>query len=290
VITTVLATLLAVRPALLLVAATPAPAPAPPPAVAPAPAEKPARPADAILADAVTATGGQAAWNAHKSLHAKLELTFEGMGISGVGERFSTSADKSLTVTDLPGIGAVREGGNGKVFWAQDPVNGLRLLEGAEAEQARVESAWNPEQRLKEFYTKVESRTEGGPGGKRLECVVMTPKAGSPVTNCYDPVTHLQVLQKGTRATPQGDTPFVSTLRDWREVGGVKISFGVDTQAGPITFTARMTDVKFDEALDDKMFDPPSPASTAPAAHGGKGGEKSKGKSKDKSKPSPPKP
>jgi len=66
------------------------------------------------------------------------------------------------------------------------------------------------------------------------------------VTNCYDAKTHLQVSQKGTRATPQGDTPFSSTLKDWRDVGGIKMPFSVDTQAGPITFTARLSDVKFD--------------------------------------------
>jgi hypothetical protein len=194
-----------------------------------------------------------------------MELTFQGMGIGGSGERFSTKSDKALTVTDLPGIGAVREGGNGKTFWAQDPVNGLRLLEGAEAEQARVESAWNPEERLSEFYARVESRTEPGASGAPLECIVLTPKVGGPLTNCYDPATHLQVLQKGTRSTPQGDTPFVSTLKDWRDAGGVKMAFGVDTQAGPITFSARITDVKFDEPMDDKMFEPPVPGGGAPA-------------------------
>jgi hypothetical protein len=78
------------------------------------------------------------------------------------------------------------------------------------------------------------------------------------------------VLQKGTKATPQGETPFISTLKDWREVGGVKMAFAVDTQAGPITFTGRITDVKFDVALDDRMFDPPSASGGAAPATGGK--------------------
>jgi len=249
--------------------AAPVPAPPPPPA-APA-AAVPVRTVEAILADAVKATGGEAAWNAHKSVHMKHEMTFQGMGITGAGERFATKTDKALVVTDLPGIGTIREGSNGKVAWAQDPVNGLRILEAAEAEQARIEAVWNPEPRIHELYQKVESTREAGPGGAMLECLVLTPKLSSPVTNCYDPATHLQVLQKGTRATPQGDTPFISTLKDWRDVGGVKMAFGVDTQAGPITFTGRITDVKFDEALDDRMFEPPSASGGAGAPAGGKG-------------------
>src|SRR5215831_4814737 len=196
--------------------ATAVPASAPMPAAASVSAPS-ARPADAIIADAQRATGGEA-WNAHKTMHARLELTFQGMGISGAGERFATSADKALTLTDLPGIGQVRDGSNGSVLWAQDPVNGLRLLEGAEAEEARFESAWNPEQHMQDFFVKLESKPEVGPGGAPLECVVLTFKLAHPRTNCYDPATHLQVLEKGTRSTPQGDTPYSSVLKDWRDV------------------------------------------------------------------------
>jgi hypothetical protein len=251
----------------------------------PAPAKPAAaRPAPQVLADALKAIGGAKAWAAHKTMHAKLELVFQGIGISGGGDRYSTATDKSLTVSTLPGIGTVREGSNGKVSWAQDPVNGLRLLEGPEAEQARLDSAWNSDGRLAELYPKIESVTEPRPGGGApLECLVMTPKpgGGGPVTNCYDPATHLQVSQKGKRATPQGDTPFEATLRDWREVGGVKMAYVVDTQAGPLTFTTRITDVTLDEPMDDKMFEPPSPPGEAGGAPGA-GGKASKRKGKGK--------
>jgi hypothetical protein len=234
----------------------------------PAPPSPPPKPrsVDAIVADAVNATGGKAAWDAHKSVRMKLKMTFQGMGIAGTGERFASTGDKSLVVTDLPAIGTVREGSNGKVFWSQDPVNGLRILEGAEADQARIESAWNAEERLQELYAKIEPATEAGPNGAPLECLVLTPKQAPPTTNCYDPVTHLQVLQKGTRSTAQGDVPFTSYLKDWREVGGVKMAYAVDTQAGPVMFTAEISDVKFDVPVDDKMFEPPVPKPAAPPA------------------------
>jgi len=270
-------------------ASTPAPAPQPPPPssssspssssppattqpihvtavpVPPSPPPKP-RSVDAILADAVNATGGKAAWDSHRTVRMKLKMTFQGMGIAGTGERFASAGDKSLVVTDLPAIGTVREGSNGKVFWSQDPVNGLRILEGAEADQARIESAWNAEERMPELYAKIEPATETGPNGTPLECLVLTPKLAPPTTSCYDPVTHLQVLQKGIRSTAQGDVPFTSFLKDWREVGGVKMAYAVDTQAGPVTFTAEISDVKFDVPVDDKMFEPPVPKPAAPPA------------------------
>jgi hypothetical protein len=245
-------------------------------AAEPAPAAVPAagaRTVPVVLADIVQALGPPAAWKAHKNVRMKLEMTFQGMGISGSGERFATKEDKALVVTDLPGMGTIREGSNGKVEWAQDPINGMRELSGAEAEQARLEAVWNPELRMKELYKAIELKADSAPG---TECLVLTPHEGPPVTNCYDAKTHLQVSQKGTRSTPQGDTPFTSTLKDWREVGGLKMPFSVETQAGPITFSARLSDVKFDTVMSDKMFEPPSagaPAGTTTAAKG-----KSKGK------------
>jgi len=240
----------------------------------------PGRTVAAILADVVKALGSEAAWKAHKSLRLKLEMSFQGMGISGTGERFATKDDKALTVTDLPGMGTIREGSNGKVCWAQDPINGLRALSGAEAEQARLEAVWNPELRMNELYKSIELKPD--PSGAGLECLLLTPHDAPPVTNCYDAKTHLQVSQKGTRATPQGDTPFSSTLKDWRDVGGIKMPFSVDTQAGPITFTARLSDVKFDQVIADKMFEPPSASDAAGLASGK--AAKSKGKTKAKAK------
>jgi len=243
----------------------------------------PGRTVAAILADVVKALGSEAAWKAHKSLRLKLEMSFQGMGISGTGERFATKDDKALTVTDLPGMGTIREGSNGKVCWAQDPINGLRALSGAEAEQARLEAVWNPELRMNELYKSIELKPD--PSGAGLECLLLTPHDAPPVTNCYDAKTHLQVSQKGTRATPQGDTPFSSTLKDWRDVGGIKMPFSVDTQAGPITFTARLSDVKFDQPMSEKMFEPPAAPSATAAVPGAAPKAKAKTKPKAAKKP-----
>ena len=218
-----------------------------------------------ILADAVAATGGAAAWNAHKTLHIKMETTLQGMGMGGTGERFQTRGDKALTIMEMAGLGRVREGNNGKLAWTEDPVQGIRYLDGVEAEQTRIASSWNVDMHAGELFVKLESATEPGPDGAPLECVVATPKLGSPLRSCYDAKTHLQVSQSGVRASPQGDMPFRATIRAWREVGGVKIPFESNTQLGPITTADKITSVTFDEPMDDKMFDPPKPGGATPA-------------------------
>jgi hypothetical protein len=245
-------------PAAPSTAAAPVPAPAPP--IAPA---KPRAPEE-ILADAVKATGGADAWNAHKTVHMKIETTLQGMGMGGSGDHFQTRTDKALTILEMTGLGKVREGTNGKVAWSDDPLQGIRYLDGAEAEQARIGASWNVDMHAPELFTKLESIAETAPDGAALECVVATPKLGAPWRTCYDAKTHLQVSQSGVRATPQGDMPFRATIRQWREISGLKIPFETSTQMGPITTSDRVTQVVFDEPMDDKMFDPPKPAG-APA-------------------------
>ena len=154
-------------------------------AAAPAPGSAGARgtapkrgPPEAILADAVKATGGAAAWNAHKTAHYKVETTLQGMGMGGTGERFQTRGDKSLMTMTMAGLGVVREGTNGKVAWTEDPVLGIRYLDGAEAEQTRIASSWNADMHAGELFAKLEAATEPGPDGAPLECVVATPQAG----------------------------------------------------------------------------------------------------------------
>ena len=43
-----------------------------------------------MFADAIQATGGEAAWNAHQTAHFKIETVFQGMGMGGTGDRYAT--------------------------------------------------------------------------------------------------------------------------------------------------------------------------------------------------------
>jgi hypothetical protein len=74
-------------------------------------------------------------------------------------------------------------------------------------------------------------------------------------------------LQKGIAATPQGDVPFTSRIKSWKETDGLKLPEVVEMVTGPIEFSARLIDVVFDKPVDDKVFEVPG---------GGKGAGKGK--------------
>jgi hypothetical protein len=214
------------------------------------------RPPAEVLGDYVKAVGGPAAWKRHKNVHMKRKVEVKGMQISGTEDRYATDTDRSLSVTALGAMGSFRQGSDGKVAWSEDPINGLRILEGAEAEEAKIDASWNAELQLTKLYQKVHAvqPPEPPPAGKKYECLELVPKLAKPAVACFDAQTHLRTIQKGTHSTAQGDVPYKVVFSDWRQVDGMTMPYEEEMIAGPVTIIGQVTELKFDEKLDPKMF------------------------------------
>ena len=211
--------------------ATPTPGPAP---ALPAPALRTRSP-QAVLADVVQATGGAAAWNAHKTAHFKIETVFQGMGMGGTGDRFATRENKSMSVTEMTGLGTIREGTNGKVFWSQDPLQGLRMLDGrrerAGAHRGLLESRDAGRRAVREAG----GRDRAGPGRKAARMRDRDAQGRGPDPQLLRPRDPPSSLTDGNPRNPARRRAFSAIMRDWRSVGGIKIAFEAETQVGPLT-------------------------------------------------------
>jgi hypothetical protein len=250
---------------------TPAPTPAaaaPPPSAAATTAAQaaPTRSADAILADHVTALGGKDVLGKHQSLRVKRTIAIKGMGIEGTEERLAAKGDRFLSTTSIPGMGVVRVGSDGKTFWAEDPINGLRLLTGPEREQARLDGKWNAELQMKKLYKKITpvAAPANAPKDVALECLELVPAEGHPMTACFDAQTHQRIYQTGRQSTPQGEIPFEARFSEWKTFEGVSLPTLEETAAGPTTIEARVAEVKFNEKIDPAVFKLKKPAAAKP--------------------------
>jgi zinc protease len=230
---------------------------------------------DVILDDFVRVVGGEKALRRHRSLYMKRKLTSKKMGIEGSEERWMTADGKLLSVVMLPGIGEIRTGFTGKQRWSQDPINGLRMVQGTEAEQARLDSAWNADLELKKHYPRRrlvpppagaltrQGKQDDQQGNKTLDCLEMTPVKVAPVIMCFDRQSHLRVYQEGRQASPQGELPYSVHLSDWREVEGIKIPHLEDMSAGPMSIESRLEEVKLNQKIPSKLFRMPTPGQAA---------------------------
>ncbi len=217
------------------------------------------RPAEAILADYAQAVGGRDAWKKLRSLHAKRDLTVAGQGASGHEEHWATADGKNFGEWSLTNVGAFRQGFDGRVAWSQDPIFGLRKLDGVELEEARIGGAWNAEPDLASLYVKVTSVPPPKDANPGLECVELHKRLGKPAVLCFDAQTHLRAQQTGVQPSPGGEIPYTLVFGDWRETNGIKTWFYEKMTAGPSTIEARTTSLKYNEKIPAKKFRMPKP-------------------------------
>lgn len=229
----------------------------------------PLKSAEAIL-DANAKAMGAAAAASVKTMTVKGAISLPASNINGTLD-ISAKNGKFLMRQNLPGVGEVSVGFDGKVGWSRDPVNGMRLLKGPELEQARQQADMSGELQWRKRYSKPELLGIRKVGAANCYAVRMTPKGGTPVTQYYD-VKTLTVLRSDVVAeSPMGKIPTESYPSDYRSVGGMKMAFKTRTiiagnQEMVLTFTAVRTNVPVDESI----FAPPKEQADAPAKMPGK--------------------
>ena len=218
------------------------------------------RSAKDILGDYQKAIGSESSWKHHRSVTIKREITIPAQRFTGTETQRIAKGGRLISDSMLPGIGAFRMATNGKVAWSEDPINGLRILKGAEAEDLALAAVWNPEWRLQKLYksaTVVPPPPEAN--GAALECIEFGKAEGQAVTLCFDATTHLRVLEKGMKSSPGGDMPYVSRYSDWRKVDGVWVWHQEELVVGPITMKAKIISLRFDAPIPPKVFQLPKP-------------------------------
>jgi hypothetical protein len=232
------------------------PAAAAPQTPAPATAAAPLRDAKAVLADYARAIGDERLWQRHKSVRIKRQVSVKAMQFVSQMEIRIARGGKLRTESQMPGMGTFLQGSDGKVAWAEDPIGGLRVLKGAEAEDVRISAAWNSEWHLAELYPTVRSvpPPKDQPAGRGWECVELDKKQGEPTKICFDRVSHLRVWEQGVQASQGGQVPYVTKFSDWRTVDGVQVWHREVVTVGPVTMESQIVEVVFDEPIPAHLF------------------------------------
>jgi hypothetical protein len=79
----------------------------------------------------------------------------------------SRAVERSSAARKCPAWERLRRGSDGHTAWAEDPINGLRVLKDAEAEDVRIAATWNSEWRLGEVYAKGSVGAPAGSNARR---------------------------------------------------------------------------------------------------------------------------
>jgi hypothetical protein len=231
---------------------------------APAASAPKLRDAKLILADYAAAIGNENAWRKHKSVRVKREVSIRSMNFRTVEETRLARGGKLLSVSSAPGLGTSRRGSDGRMAWGDDPIFGLRVLTGAEAEEVRIAATWNAEWHLAEIYARVRAvpPPDSAPNPGSLECVELGKPEGRPTTTCFDRRSHLRVWEKGAQASQGGEIPYVTHFSDWRLVDKVRVWHHEQITAGPVTMECQLLRITFDEPTSSSIFRMPKAKAT----------------------------
>ena len=211
---------------------------------------------DAILDKYVAALGGRAALEKITTMAMHGTMEFPEYGTSGTTSEYF-KGDHFAALTEVPGYGTVGTIYDGRKGWQVDPQRGTSEITGADFAdlRRRADIHWNL--KLAEYYPglKVVNREFiSGKDAWKLEATV----EGWTYSFWFETNSGLLVRFDTDRHTPEGPSSVV--ISDYRRVGDVLFSFETSRTGAPVAWNRKLTEVKFNEPVDDAVFakSPPS--------------------------------
>jgi hypothetical protein len=200
---------------------------------------------------------GADAFAQKKSMRTVGEFSLPAMGLTASIESYAARPNRSAAVVPIPGFGEFRRGHTGAQAWAMDPMEGARILQGAEASEAEDESAFDSMLRpaaLVESQTTVERTTVAG-----RDCfkVRVTWKSGRESFDCYSPETGLLVASMRKQQSSMGEVDAVQLYDDYKQFGGVTMPTRMTVQVLGNEQIVTVREVTFDD-VPDSAFEPPA--------------------------------
>jgi hypothetical protein len=192
--------------------------------LAPAPARAQDLPPARQVVDAyVEAIGGVEAISRATHRHVKGEMSMPSAGMSMTMEMWQARPNKMLMVMSIPGMGEVRQGYDGQTAWSSNPMQGPRIIEGAELEQTARQADFDSNLRFEHLFPTMETVERTELGGRPCYKVRMVAQNGDESFGCFDVETRLLLGMTSRMESEMGTIESTVAFHDYRDFGGVKM-------------------------------------------------------------------
>lgn len=244
---------------LFLISAVPAHSQTAPPKDAAAKEEK-LPSVDELSEKCAKGSGGKAAWAKLNTMVMTGTIDIPTYNVGGKVEIFAKRPNKILRISTVAdGQFVQKEGFDGQAAWESDPQKGVRAITGAQLEQVKVESVFDPDIRMKEVYPdmKVTGRTKVG--DRDAYTAVAHEPGGKTLTMYFDAQTGLRLGEDSEGPDETGTVVKANILlEDFRAAGDVQIPHTIRIKAPNITLTITIENVKLNGPVDDAKFAMPA--------------------------------
>ena len=257
--------LLATAGLLAVAACSPPPAAMPDDAsaapVAEAPAaeqEAPLPSAEEVLEKSVAAVGGRALLDSIESYYSESKMEVASQNISASTKVWWKKGD-FYSETDMPGLGVTKMWGSGGEMWGEDPINGWRKLDGAEARQAQWTTTLSLVADWKRFFSSAETVGRREHEGMTLIDVLMKSDDGDEMTLSFDAESGLLRQQQFKQESPMGLMPITVDIEDYEDYGGMKHATRLVANMAVIEAVTAVTKFEVNVEIDEAKFKPEEP-------------------------------
>lgn len=174
-----------------------------------------------ILDRHIAAIGGKEAVLSHSSTKATGTFSVASAGMTGSLEVIAAKPDKSMVKINIPGVGEILEGFDGKNGWTLSPMTGPMLLEGKQLEEKRYDADFFSELHDDSRYTTITTVERTDFEGRPCYKVKLVRKNGGEDFEFYDVETGLKAGRIATRETPMGTITGTSVETDYKKFGNL---------------------------------------------------------------------
>jgi hypothetical protein len=206
---------------------------------------------DQVLQRFVSALGGE------KELEKIHSMTFHGtinlpdFKPNGTTAEYFREPDHFAAVTDLGARGTTKLVYDGHECWQLDPKNAITQVTGDDLTdmQRRANIHWNL--KLHEFYPNIQMKDRevvDGEDAWKLEASV----GNSTYDFFFNVKTGLLVRFDTDQHLANGTSS--ASISDYRPVAKVLFAFGAVQTAGPVKWSRKLAEVKFNEPIDESVF------------------------------------
>lgn len=207
--------------------------------------------AEAVFDRFVEVTGGRAAYEGLGNRVSSGTMSIPAQGISGTITVMQAPPNKMVNEVEFGGIGKSRSGFNGEVAWESNQMMGPRVLQGAEAAQAKRSAVFNPELHWRDLYQSAETVGVEEVDGEKAYKLDLVSTDGQEVTQFYSKDSGLLLRSTTTVTNQMGQVPVVTKIVEWKEFDGIKV---------PVKTTISMTGVEMVISVDEVKHNADLPA------------------------------
>lgn len=213
-----------------------------------------------LLAAYVEASGGAEQIAKFESLHMQGEITVESHNLEGTSEMWWQKDGKFYLEQTIEGIGTSRVGHDGQTIWLEDPITGLRKLEGAEAIAYLQSSAMFLGHDWQSMFSAANTLGKQAlDDGKEVWEVELVSKGGPNLTIGLDTETKLILYVKTVQPSLLGETPFEVRSDRYQVIEGYKFATHKTTAiSGLLELDETVTETQVNVPIDPKLFAFPS--------------------------------